>query len=139
MDVDVTVDEVNAFLARELPFCAELGIRCEQLRGEEAVTRWSFSPRFARPVEFACGPVLMAVADVAMYCAVFTRGGIVPLALTNEMKIAFLRPAVGARDLLARARILKRGRRVVYGVVDVAQDGAPDRLVAHATTTYVLP
>jgi acyl-coenzyme A thioesterase PaaI-like protein len=33
----------------------------------------------------------------------------------------------------------KVGRRVVYGDIDVFMDGAPDRLVAHATSSYILP
>ena len=140
MDVaDVTVEEVNAFAAAELPFCTQLGIRCDALARDEALARWRFSRRFARPVDFASGGVIMALADVALYFAIFTLGGIVPLALTSELKVNFLRPAAGPRDLLARARILKRGRRVVYGLVDVYQDGAPERLVAQATTSYLMP
>ena len=33
----------------------------------------------------------------------------------------------------------RRGRRVAFGVVDVYEDGAPDRLVAHSTGSYVMP
>ncbi len=134
-----TVDEVNAFLRAELPFARELGIACEALEPDEAVARWAFSERWLRPVGFVSGPVMLALADVALYFAIFTEGGIIPLAVTNELKMNFLRPAVGRRDLLARARILKRGRRVVYGAIDVWEDGHAARLVAHATASYVLP
>jgi hypothetical protein len=34
---------------------------------------------------------------------------------------------------------LKAGRRIAYGTVDVFMDGAPERLVAHATSSYVMP
>jgi len=136
---DATVEEVNAFTLRELPFAVELGIGCEALAADEALARWRFSERWLRPVSYVSGPVMMALADAAMYFAVFTRGGIAPLALTNELKANFLRPAVARRDLLARARVLKRGRRVVYGLVDIWEDGAPERLVAQATASYVLP
>ena len=138
-DADVTVEQVNAFAEAEVPFSRELGIRCELVAPDEAVARWPFSARWTRPVDFVSGPVMMALADATLYFAVFTRGGIVPLAVTNELKTNFLRPAVRRRDLLARARILKRGRRVAFGVVDVYEDGAPDRLVAHATGSYVMP
>jgi uncharacterized protein (TIGR00369 family) len=136
---DATPAEVNAFVLRELPFAVELGIACESLEADEALARWRFSPRWLRPVDFVSGPVMMALADAAMYFAIFTRGGITPLALTNELKVNFLRPAVARRDLLARARVLKRGRRVVYGMVDVFEEGAPGRLVAQATSSYLLP
>jgi len=135
----VTVEQVNAFALRELPFAVELGISCEAMSPDEAVARWRFSERWLRPVNFVSGPVMMALADAVLYFAVFTRGGIVPGALTSELKMNFLRPAVARRDLLSRARILKRGRRVLYGVVDVWEEGAPDRLVAHATASYLPP
>jgi uncharacterized protein (TIGR00369 family) len=134
-----TTEEVNAFLLRELPFAVELGITCEHLAEDVAVSRWRFSERWLRPVSFVSGPVLMTLADAGLYFALFTRGGIQPHALTNELKMNFLRPAAARVDVLARAKVLKRGRRVVYGAIDLWEDGAPDRLVAHATSSYVLP
>ena len=135
----LTPEQVNDFIRAELPFARELGILCEALRPDEAVARWRFSELWLRPVNFVAGPVMMALADAALYFAVFTRGGLSPHAVTNELKMNFLRPAVERKDILARARILKRGRRVVYGSVDLWEDGHPERLVAHATSSYVLP
>lgn len=80
----------------------------------------------------------MALADVAVYLAIFGRVGIVPLAVTNELKMNFLRPAIGG-DVLARAELMKMGRRVAYAAVDVFMDGHPERVVAHATASYILP
>jgi uncharacterized protein (TIGR00369 family) len=134
-----TVADVEAFLEAQVPFARELGVTCEALEPDQAVARWRFSERWLRPVNFVSGPVMMALADSALYLAVFTRGGIVPLAVTSELKINFLRPAVARRDLLARARVLKRGRRVVYGAIDLWEDGDPARLVAHATSSYLMP
>ena len=134
----VSVMEVNAFADEQLPFCREFGMTCESLAVDEAVVRWRFDRRWARPVDFVCGPVMMAMADAAVYFACFTQGGIVALALTNELKTTFLRPAAGGGDLLCRARILKRGRKVVYGLADVYEEAAPERLVAQSTATYVV-
>jgi uncharacterized protein (TIGR00369 family) len=134
----VTVAEVRSFTERELPFCSELGISCEALEPDGAVGRWTFSRRWTRPVDFVCGPVMMALADASIYWATFTRAGIVPLALTNELKTTFLRPAASGVDLLCRARLPKVGRKVIYGIADIYEDGAPERLVAQATSTYVL-
>ena len=135
---EVTVDEVNEFADAQLPFFVQFGMRCESVAPDEAVVRWTFDRRWTRPVDFVSGPVMMALADAAVYFATFTRGGIVPLALTNELKTTFLRPAVSGSDVLCRARILKRGRKVLYGVGDVFEEQAPDRLVAQATATYVV-
>lgn len=136
--LDVTVEEVDAFIADQLPFCAELGITCDSLAPDEAVVRWRFDRRWTRPVDFVCGPVMMALADMGVYVAGFTRGGIEALALTNELKTTFLRPAAGGVDLLCRARILKRGRKVIYGLADIYEEPTPARLVAQASTTYVV-
>jgi uncharacterized protein (TIGR00369 family) len=135
---DVSVAEVNAFLADQLPFCAHFGIACEAVAPDEAVIRWTFDRRWTRPVDFVCGPVMMALADVGVYVASFTRGGIEALALTNELKTTFLRPAASGSDLLCRTRILKRGRKVIYGLADIVEEHDPGRLVAQASSTYVV-
>jgi acyl-coenzyme A thioesterase PaaI-like protein len=50
----------------------------------------------------------------------------------------FLRPAIG-HDVLARATLHKLGRRIAYASVDLTEDHDPNRLVAQATASYVLP
>jgi uncharacterized protein (TIGR00369 family) len=134
----VSVEDVNSFLAAELPFCAEMNIACDHVGIDVGVTRFAYHDRWTRPGGIVNGGTLMALADVAVYVAIFSRTGIVPLALTNELKMNFLRPAVGS-DVVARATLHKLGRRVAFASVDVAEPQAPDRLVAHATASYVLP
>lgn len=139
MPLPVTVEEVNRFLAAELPFCARLGITCEELSEGSSLVRWTHDPGWTRPggdEAFVSGPVMMALADVGIYVAIFTIAGIARLALTNELKTNFLRPAFGA-DLLCRSTIVKHGRKVSYGLANIYCDGAPDRLVAQATSSYV--
>jgi len=58
--------------------------------------------------------------------------------VTSELKMNFLRPAVGG-DVLATARILKLGRRIAYGEVHVRMANGGERLIAHATCSYALP
>jgi len=134
----VTVDEVNTFFASDLPFCAEMGISCVYIAPGVATVRFDYDERWTRPGGMVCGPTLMTLADAAVYVAIFTRIGIVPLAVTNELKMNFLRPAIG-RDVLATATLHKIGRRVAYASVDLTEDHDPDRLVAQATSSYMLP
>jgi len=141
MSLAVTVAEVNRYLEAELPFCGSFGITCEALAEGESLVRWHHDRRWVRPggdVEFVSGPVMMAMADVGIYFAIFTLAGITPLALTNELKMNFLRPAAGG-DLLCRSRIVKAGRRIAYGTADVFCDGDGERLVAQASSSYVMP
>lgn len=137
----VTLDQINAFVEAELPFCANFGIRVESFGLDTATVRWTYSSAWTRPggdSAFVCGPVMMTLADVAIYASLFGRFGILPIALTNELKTNFLRPAFD-HDLLCTARLVKAGRRIAYGSADVYEDGAPDRLVAQATSSYVMP
>jgi uncharacterized protein (TIGR00369 family) len=134
----VTVDEVNTFFASDLAFCVEMGISCVDVAAGMATVRFDYDDRWTRPGGMVCGPTLMTLADAAVYVAIFTRVGIVPLAVTNELKMNFLRPAVG-RDVLATATLHKLGRRVAYASIDLTEDHDPNRLIAQATSSYVLP
>lgn len=134
----VTLEEIQAFNAENVPFSAMMNISCDSVDDGIAIGRFTYDARWTRPVDFIAGPVQMALADATFYWALFTKIGIVPLAVTNELKYNFLRPAVGG-DMLCKATVLKVGRRVAYGVADVYMDGDKDRLVGHATTSYVLP
>lgn len=134
----VTLDEIRAFNAANVPFTAMMNITCDSLADGVAIGRFTFDQRWTRPVDFIAGPVQMALADATFYWALFTKLGIVPLAVTNELKYNFLRPAMGG-DMLCKAEVLKIGRRVAFGVADVYMEGDRDRLVGHASTSYVLP
>jgi len=134
----VTVSEVNSFFAEHLPFCTEMNISCDRLEADLGVARFRYEDRWTRPGSIVNGGTLMTLADIAVYAAIFTRTGIVPLTVTNELKMNFLRPAVG-HDVLASARLLKIGRRVAYASVDLTEDHDPTRLIAHATASYILP
>jgi uncharacterized protein (TIGR00369 family) len=80
---------------------------------------------------------MMALSDFAMYVAVLGAIGPVPLAVTINLNINFLRrPA--ARDLTAEARLLKLGRRLAVGEVMIRSDGEEEP-VAHVTSTYSIP
>jgi len=90
-----------------------------------------------RPGGTISGPIMMALADFAMYVAVLSAIGWVPLAVTTNLTINFLkRPA--ARDLLAEARLIKLGKRLAVGEVGIRSDGEDD-LVAHVVSTYSIP
>ena len=80
---------------------------------------------------------MMALGDFAMYVAVLSAVGWVPLAVTTNLTINFLKKPA-PRDLLAEARLIKLGKRLAVGEVAVRSDGDDD-LVAHVTSTYSIP
>jgi uncharacterized protein (TIGR00369 family) len=93
--------------------------------------------RSLRPGGTVSGPIMMALADFTMYVAVLSAVGWVPLAVTTNLTINFLKKP-GPRDLLAEARLIKLGKRLAVGEVGLRSDGEDD-LVAHVTSTYSIP
>ncbi len=138
VSTDIRPADIDAFLAEVYPAAHAMGLRCEELGDGMAVGRWPYDPAALRPGGYIPGPTQFALADVALWYAVFTVIGVAPMAVTTDLHISFLRPAVGA-DLLARARLLRVGKVRAYGTIDLWMDGQPDRLVSHATGTYALP
>ena len=92
-----------------------------------------------RPGGFISGPTQFALADAALwYLAFVAIGRVEPMALTSELSIRFLRPAVGV-ELWARATLEGAGRRNVVGSVRIWVDEREDRATAVAQGTYALP
>jgi acyl-coenzyme A thioesterase PaaI-like protein len=60
------------------------------------------------------------------------------LAVTTSLNINFLRKGAPGQDVLAAARLMKLGKRLAVGEVNLFSGGAPDP-IAHATTTYSIP
>jgi len=82
------------------------------------------------------GLVFMAAADVAMWFAIKTLLGLDDGCVTAEMKTSFL-SAAKEHDFLCCARVLKLGKRLVYGVAECTGPGR--KLLTHHTLTYVRP
>jgi uncharacterized protein (TIGR00369 family) len=134
------LEELEARLTAEFPemFNPESGYAIEKLWHGGAIVRRHYHPRSLRPGGTVSGPSIMALADFTMYLAVLSAIGWVPLAVTTNFNINFLRKPA-PRDLLAEARLIKLGKRLAVGDIGVRSDGAGVDLVAHATSTYSLP
>jgi len=78
----------------------------------------------------------MAAADVAMWLAIMTKLGAEDGSVTAEMKSNFLN-AAREEDILCHAKILKLGRRLVYGVAECTN--REGKLLTHHTLTYIRP
>jgi len=127
---------INAFFAREFPSAYEDGNRCVESGPGLIVSRWTYDPATLRPGGFISGPTQFALADTAFWFLTFTVLGLAPMAVTSELTISFLRPAVGG-DLLARAELLRAGKTRITGTVRLWVNGAPDKLVSHVVGSYM--
>ena len=133
------VAELERFLTDEFPqvFNGQSGLRIEEVWHGGGRVRQAYSPQFVRPGGTISGPTMMALADFAMYVGVLASIGPVPLAVTTNLSINFLRKPA-QRDLVAECRLLKLGKRLAVGEVTIHSDGI-DEPVAHVTSTYSIP
>jgi len=134
----VTEEAFRQVLRDGMPSGAAMPFEVLTLERGHVVLRLPTGTDDLRPGGTVAGPVLFGLADLAVYAAVMTSVGPVPLAVTTDATIHFLRrPRAGF--LLARARLLKEGRRLVVGEVSIANEGEDDAPVAHAVMTYSVP
>jgi uncharacterized protein (TIGR00369 family) len=135
----MSVEELERFLASEFSqaFHPNSGLTIEEVWHGGGRVRQAFQPQFVRPGGTISGPTMMALADVAMYVGVLASIGPVPLAVTINLSINFLRKPA-ARDLVAECRLLKLGKRLATGEVTIHSDGMTEP-VAHVTSTYSIP
>ena len=131
----VTRETLAAFLAAEFP---QSSCTVEALGRNSATVRQQVGQGELRPGGTVSGPVMMAVADVALYAAILGRIGIVPLAVTTSLSINFLRKPSADRDILGVCRLLKVGRTLAVGEVSIYSEGSEEP-VAHAVGTYSIP
>jgi len=133
----ITPEEFEQIAREKVPFMGQLGSRVEQLGGGTVRVRLPFHEDFLRPGGTVQGPVLMGLADLALYAIVLSLIGPVELAVTTNLNCNFLRrPLPG--DIIAEGRILKLGKRLAVGEVSLYSDGDPE-MIAHVTATYSIP
>jgi uncharacterized protein (TIGR00369 family) len=131
--------EIEAFLHDVFPQAFSDGdITIEVADGVTCRLRQRFSEKMLRPGGTVSGPTLMALADFAMYVVVLSAIGPVALAVTTNLNINFLRKGTPGHDITAAARLLKLGKRLAVGEVNLFS-GAPADPIAHVTSTYSIP
>jgi uncharacterized protein (TIGR00369 family) len=132
--VKITSDEFLALIGETMPMVARMAPEIVALGEGAATIRLPPHPDNLRPGGTISGPILMLLADLAVYAALLGAIGKVELAVTTNLTINFLRkPPLAA--LTAEARLLKLGRRLAVGEVGLRGAGEPD-LLAHAVATY---
>jgi len=135
----MNADEIAKLLRDEFPqfFHPGRGLSIECVDYGNIRVKRRFQEDSIRPGGTISGPTMMELADFAMYVAVFSVAGPIPMAVTTNLNINFLRKP-GRGDLVADAKLLKVGRRLVVGEVTIYSDGEGDP-VAHVTSTYSIP
>ena len=130
-----TLIDIQQFLAKEFPQskCTVLAVG-----NKSATIRHAVGMDELRPGGTVSGPVLMTVADVALYVAILGEIGIVPLTVTTSLNINFLRKPSADRAIVGVCKLIKLGRSLAVGEVSLYSEGLDD-VVAHVVGTYSIP
>ncbi len=127
---------LTAIMHRGVPLAAAWNVSVLDAADGVARLRLPASAELLRPGNTVSGPAIMGLADVAMWMALLTRTGGQDNAVTSSMNVNFIRPA-GPGPLVATARIIKAGKRMIYGEVLIGPEDA-DEPAVHVTTHWVV-
>lgn len=136
MELKLDAAQTEALIRGGLPTAA--GVIVEAVAPGSARVRLSYSERMLRPGGVISGPTLFGAADTAMYALVLSHAGPQLMAVTANFNMNFLNKAAPG-DVLAEARLLKFGRRLVVMEVKLWTSADPDRIAAQVTGSYALP
>lgn len=131
----LSAQQLNTFLSHEFPQCPAI---VEQVAERSSTVRYKVDISALRPGGTVSGPTMMLLADVALYAAILGTIGLVPLAVTTNFNINFLRKPQADKDLIGVCTLLKLGKVLAVGEVSIYSEGE-DEPVAHAVGTYSIP
>lgn len=134
---EISEAELDEIVAASIPWVSDLGLRVEAIGEGTCRARLPYDGRKVRPGGTVAGPMLIALASYAAYVAVLSVAGRVELAAVISQNANFFRGAAG--DVIAEARVLSRGKRLVTTETRLLAADAEDRLLAQVTATYSLP
>lgn len=128
-DLDAILEQVLA------PWVRQLGLRAHAVQPDGVTLLLPFDPSMRHAGGVVCGQVLMSAADTAMIVAIASQlGGFKPMT-TVTLTTNFMRPVIEG-DMLVRATVLRMGKTVVFGAIELS--GPDGKLAVQATTTYAL-
>jgi acyl-coenzyme A thioesterase PaaI-like protein len=130
-----TQAEIVEFITTEFP---QSKCIIDDVGSKSATIRHNITEAELRPGGTVSGPVMMFVADVALYVAILGEIGIVPLTVTTSLNINFLRKPAADKAIIGVCKLIKLGRTLAIGEVSIYSEGNPD-MVAHAVGTYAIP
>jgi uncharacterized protein (TIGR00369 family) len=137
----LTAKEAESMIKKNLPPIDHHGEIVEHVGKNSIQVRLPYQSKFmgSEPWQDGSGkvfsgPMVMGFADTAMYCCVMAAMGTDVIPVMANLNITFLRPAREG-DLIAQARIVRRGGRLHYLECWLQSDGEPEPC-AHITSTY---
>jgi len=115
-------------------FVALLDLKLESVDHGKATMRMPYRPEIANGSGAVHGGAIVSLCDTVFYVALSSIYGREQDTVTVSLQCNFLAPALPPHDLIAEARVLRAGRRICYGEVEVKSNG---KLVAHSTLNFL--
>ncbi|HEY9084690.1 MAG TPA: PaaI family thioesterase [Candidatus Tyrphobacter sp.] len=115
-------------------FVALLDLRLEHVEHGKAVMRMPWRAEISNGTGAIHGGAIVSLCDTAFYIALASIYGRDQDTTTVSLQCNFLAPALPPHDLVAEATVLRAGRRICYGEVQVRSG---ERLVAHTTLNFL--
>lgn len=137
LNVVLTAKQLVEFFVEAFPEQSTSAHIFEELRPGFVRVKQLAETAMLRPGGIISGPTQMALADRAAYAVILAHIGIVPMAVTSNLNMSFLR-GVRAEDFYADASLIKLGRRLATVDVRLWQDD-PAIVLAQSTVTYAIP
>jgi uncharacterized protein (TIGR00369 family) len=132
----MTAEQIEHFLDEVFP--QRMG-KVEHVGEMSATMRLTIGHEHLRPGPRVSGPTMMCIRDSALYVAILAQIGPEAMAVTSDLNCHFLRAASGDHDIIAHAKLIKLGRRLAVGEVQIFSASDDLRPVAHITASYALP
>ncbi len=118
------------------PWVQALNLRVESAQPGEVTLRLPAGEHLSRIGGMVCGQAMMSAADTAMVLAIVSQLGTQRPMTTVQLNTSFLKP-LAAQDGLVTARVIRAGKSLVFGEIDIV--GVADgKSVCRASTTYAL-
>jgi len=130
-----TKKDIIDFFLSDFP---QANIIIDNVGQQSATITKKINHQHLRPGGTVSGPVLMEMADIALYVAILGEIGLVALAVTTNLNINFLRKPSADKDIIAQCKLIKVGKTLIIGEVSIYSEGSLEP-VAHAVGTYARP
>ena len=139
----LTESELKEVLVKNLPAIDQHGEIVERVGHGEVRLRLPFRKEYLGADVWGhtgsvvySGPMVMGFADTAMYACIHASLGREVVPVISTLTITFLRPAAAA-DLIAEARLIRRGKRLAYLETYLYSQGDAEP-IGHVTSTYAI-
>ncbi len=115
-------------------FVELLDLKLESVGKGSAVMRMPYRSQISNGTGAVHGGAIVSLCDTCFYVALASIFGPDQDTTTVALQCNYLAPALAPHDLVAQATVLKAGRRIVYGEVQVHSG---EKFVAHATLNFL--